>query len=242
MKVYLAGDVKYPKYNRRFDYYRLDSFYYCKNDRADTIPKYKNFILDSGVFTFLNQKKPQIDWYQYADKYADFIKHNQIKYYVEIDVDSFIGLEEVEQLRTYLEKKVGWKSMPVWHIGRGWDNWAKLCRNYDYICFGAFITDGLSKKQYKNLPVFLNEAAKFDCRVHGLGFTNMNGLKKYPFYSVDSSTWTMGNRVGTIYYFKNNQIKYIKKPAGARIHNLAGIERHNLNEWIKFSEYAEHHL
>ena len=242
MKIYLAGDVKYPAQNRRFDYYRLESFFYFRDSSAHFVPKYKDFILDSGVFTFLNQKREQVDWYRYAARYAEFVKKHRIKNYVEIDVDSYIGLAEVEKLRAYLEKAVGWRSMPVWHIGRGWDDWAKLCREYDYICFGAFLTDGLDKKQYKNLPIFLNEAEKRNCRVHGLGFTNMAGLKRYRFHSVDSTTWLMGNRAGNVYFFRNNTMRHIKKPKGSRMYDIAALERHNLNEWIKFSNYAETNL
>ena len=207
MKIFLAGKPRYPKHHNRFDYYRLDSFHYMKN--AADVPRYKDFILDSGVFTFLNQKKAAIDWYAYADKYAAFIVANNIENYVEIDVDCYLGLEAVEKLRAYLEKRVGWKSMPVWHLNRGWDKWTEICKSHEYICFGAFITDGLKPSQYKILPQFLSEAKKHGTRVHGLGFTDMKGLVKYKFDSVDSSTWTMGCRVGMVFVIRDNLIKQI---------------------------------
>ena len=45
--------------------------------------------------------------------YADFVRENKIKNYVEMDIESVIGLEETEKLRARLEKRVGWKAFPA---------------------------------------------------------------------------------------------------------------------------------
>jgi hypothetical protein len=129
--------------------------------------------------------------------------------------------------------------MPVWHLSREWDKWVEICRDYDYVCFGAFITDGMTPSQYEIVPKFLNEAKKHDCKVHGLGFTSFENLKKMKFYSVDSSTWTIGNRFGSFSTIKNGLIKNNKRPIGSRVVNHKALEAHNLNVWIQYSKYAE---
>ena len=141
MRVYLAGMGGLPWKKRNFyDFYRLDSFLVILSD--EPVHKYKDFILDSGAFSYMNGRKTDdIDWDEYADRYAAFVLKKNIRNYIEIDVDRVIGLSEVERLRRRIEKKVGWKSMPVWHVERGYDYWLKMCTDYDYVCFGAFFTD-----------------------------------------------------------------------------------------------------
>lgn len=245
MKVFLVGQSEYIYKNKIFDFYCLMSYHYLTPKRSKVIHEFRDFILDSGIFTYLSAKskvKTDIDWYEYARKYADFVKRYAIRNYVEIDIDRFVGLAEVERLREYLNKTVGWKCMPVWHIDRGWDKWIEICHDYPYVCFGAFITDGLAKNKYHYIPQFLNEARRHGTKVHGLGFTSMAGLRRYKFYSVDSSTWTIGNRYGSVFRFRNGAIEVTKKGAGQRIGDQGALAVHNLTEWIKFSNYAERNL
>lgn len=247
MKIYIAGHGKYePIDDKFFDYFRLASYYKIRNKELPHLDKYKDFILDSGIFSYLNSQASQAsqtDWDRYCHEYGDFVKARKVKNYVEIDVDRMIGLKEVERIRNKLHKIVGWKSIPVWHMNRGYDKWLELCRDYDYICFGAFLTDGLSRKKYSSIEKFIRDARKENCKVHGLGFTPMKWLRKLKFYSVDSTTWTAGNRFGgAIHLMKGNEIKIINKPQGQKIINHYAVSKNNFYEWIKFQRYAEHNL
>jgi hypothetical protein len=201
---------------------------------------FKGFILDSGVFSYLNGKDTKnVDWDKYVHEYSNFVLSHKIKNYIEIDIDKILGLEEVERLRKKLEKKVGYKSMPVWHLNRGYDKWLEICKNYDYICFGAFLTDGLSSNKYMTIKKFIADAKKNNCKVHGLGFTNFKYLKHLQFYSVDSTSWVAGNRYGHICKFNGNKIINIKKPIGKKIKKTNTLAWHNFKEWVKFSNYME---
>jgi len=44
---------------------------------------------------------------------------------------------------------------------------------------------------------------KNNCKVHGLGFTQGSLLKtgKFPFYSIDSTTWLVGAKFGDVCLF-----------------------------------------
>ncbi len=247
MKVYLAGEC-YNIWEEKnfFDFYRLDSYLSIKKKKENT-KRYKDFILDSGIFSFLNGKSTKgVDWEKYMTEYADFVRENKIKNYVEIDVDQMIGLKEVEKLRLKLNKRVGWKCMPVWHINRGYDKWLEICRDYEYICFGAFLTDGLARSKFEKIKKFLNDSEKEKCKVHGLGFTNFTWLPHLPFYSVDSSSWTVGNRFGSISKFltdeKGTRIKNISRPQGSKIKDHRKLANHNFDEWLKFQKYADINL
>lgn len=240
MLIYLAATTLHY-IEDIFDYKLLMSYYYITPKIAVRIPQYQAFMLDSGIFTYLNnpERAQDVDWYEYATAYGNFVKEHKIEHYIEIDVDKFIGLAEVERLRAHLEKIVGWKCMPVWHMNRGWDKWVEICKDYPYICFGAFITDNLKAAKYRYIPAFLREAAKHGAKVHGLGFTQLDGIRKYKFHSVDSSSWNGGARYGSRFTFENGEIRSFKRPAGSRVVKMREIVRHNLKEWIKFSDYAE---
>ena len=69
MKVYLAGEGGHPWLKDDFyDFFRLDSYLSAKKKReGNNFYKYNDFILDSGVFTYLTSKKDDnIDWDKYA--------------------------------------------------------------------------------------------------------------------------------------------------------------------------------
>ena len=80
MKAYLAESG-----GRLFgDANILQSFYYADEYTENTIiPKSKNFMLDSGAFTFMQSAKKQINWNEYAEKCAQFVKKNRIEKYFE---------------------------------------------------------------------------------------------------------------------------------------------------------------
>ena len=67
-------------------------------------------------------------------------------------------------------------------------------------------------KQIPMIKKFLKDASKEKCKVHGLGFTQTKLLKDYPFYSVDSTTWSAGHRFGELHCFNIDTILRFKYP------------------------------
>ena len=246
MKIYLAiNNLIMFTHAEPKEIYCLSSYHYSQKDKTLTsyFPKWKDFILDSGIFTYLNGKDARgVDWEKYVDNYAVYVKKHIIKNYVEVDIDKIVGLKEVERLRERLEKKVGWQSMPVWHLNRGYDKWLEICHDYSYICFGAFITDGLKESKYHKIPKFIADARAKKCNVHGLGMTHFKWLKSLRFHSVDSSSWIGGVRYGAVSVFDKDRVRTIKKPENKKFTNYKQVGEHNLREWTKFINYAEHRL
>ena len=81
----------------------LQSFYYCNEfTEKGIIPNCKSFMLDSGAFTFMNNCKKNINWYEYIDQYIDFINRNNIDLFFELDIDGIVGYEEVKKMRKYI--------------------------------------------------------------------------------------------------------------------------------------------
>lgn len=243
MKIFLAGSgwEKLWVEDSFFKFNRLESFYYITSERH-LIQNYDVFLLDSGAFTFMSSLKGgTVNWDDYIKRYADFINEYNVKYFFELDIDVIVGIKEVERLRNKLESLTNKKCIPVWHKSRGKQYWLDMVKSYDYIAIGGIVTREIKPKEYPYFTWLLNEAKKENCKVHGLGFTNLTGLHKYPFYSVDSTSWLRGNRFGSVSYFNGETIITKDKKQGQRV-KTNEVAKHNFYEWIKFAEYAEKYL
>ena len=220
----------------------LESFFYADEWTEWAIPRLKNFMLDSGAFTFMSSFKGAVNWQDYLQKYADFINKNDVKLFYELDIDSIVGYETVLEMRKWLEEETGKKPIPVWHKSRGKAEFLKMCDQYDYVAIGGIVTREITRQDYKYFPYFIDEAHKRGCKIHGLGFTNLEGMKKYHFDSVDSTSWTTGNRFGAIYRFNGTTMEKYGKEEGQRLADSRAVAVHNFNEWAKFQQYARMHL
>lgn len=249
MHIFRAGEAHF-KNERLYDTeittnnpYILESFYYADATTEKLIPQYGDFLLDSGAFTFMmGSNGKTIKWDEYVDKYADFIKRNNVKKYFELDIDSIIGYEQVKILRNRLEKATGIQPIPVWHKSRGKEEFLRMADEYPYVALGGIVSKEWNKDEYKYFPWFINEAHKRDAKIHGLGFTNLEGLKKYHFDSVDSTSWTTGNRFGYIYQFNGETMIKHNTPQNHRLADPRKVALINFSEWVKFQKYAEVHL
>ena len=250
MKLYLAGitpegrDTYLPSIQDSRPYI-LESFYYIRKQRdwyRQIQPLLKGFLLDSGAFTYMNEvTKSKPDWDRYIEEYASFINELGIELFFELDIDSIVGITEVERLRTKLEKLTGKQSIPVWHRSRGLEYWKRMVKEFDYVAIGGIVTQEIKRNEYDIFLPLLKIARESNCKVHGLGFTNMEGIKRYPFDSVDSTAWLYGNRGGFLYQFNGTDITKIEAEKGRRLKGRVAAV-HNFNEWLKFQRYAETNL
>ena len=225
--------------------YILESFYYADKDEIQKLmPYFGDFLLDSGAFTFMQNSKTHLDWNDYLERYADFINEYNIEKFFELDIDSVVGYDNVLKLRKKLEALTGKRCIPVWHLSRGKEEFLRMCDEYPYVAIGGIVSKEIKQTQYKFFPYFINEAHKRGAKIHGLGFTNLEGMRKYHFDSVDSTAWTTGNRFGHIYKFNGRTITKINKPVGARVpkEKVRELAVNNFVEWCKFQQYAEGNL
>ena len=225
--------------------YILESFYYIKDWQINYIKDMDLFLLDSGAFSFMNNPKGKVDWNKYIEEYANFINQYDIEYFFELDIDSIVGIKEVERLRKKLEKLTKKKCIPVWHKSRGLEEWKRITKEYDYVAIGGIVTKEITRKDYPVFKQLLKIAKENNCKVHGLGFTNLKEANKYHFYSVDSTSWNSGNRFGILYKFDNKTLTTIKKPKNKRMKSgifYSKIEYWNFKEWCKYQNYADKYL
>lgn len=218
----------------------LESFYYIDKTSRMLIPHIKNYILDSGAFTFFTSGK-NVDFDNYVEKYGQFIKEYDIDLYFELDIDKIIGFDKVLEYRDRLQKITGKPPIPVWHISRGLNRFIQDAKNYPYVALGGIVSGEWSPKAQTKFSWFIRTAHEHGAKIHGLGYTSLCGIQKYHFDSVDSTAWVSGNRFGHVYKFTGKTVKKIDVPSGKRLKTNEAAYN-NFNEWIKFQKYAEVHL
>lgn len=243
MKLFLAGLTSFldrPLVREHIEQcYVLESFFYANKKTERYIPIMKDFLLDSGAFTFFSGSSKSVKWEEYVDKYADFIIRNNVKNFFELDIDKVVGYDNVLRLRKRLELKTGKKCIPVWHKSRGKDDFLRMCDDYSYVAIGGIVSKEIKSSEYDVFYYLLNEAHKRSCKVHGLGFTNLEGIKKYNFDTVDSTSWISGNKFGAVYKFNGNTMVKRGKEKGERLKGYNNVLLNNFNEWKKFQQYVD---
>lgn len=241
MKSWLQNGTVKPE-----DLNCLESFIAIKDWTLPFIPRFRHFLLDSGAFTFMHSKKQlNVDWFEYAERYATFVRDNQIERYFELDLDRIIGLEKTNQLRAHIERIVGWPSIPVWHETRDKTYFIdEMCKKYPYIAIGGIAKISVNRKaKLQMFPWFIHQAHKHGAMIHGLGYTHTENFSKYRFDSVDSTTWLSGCMYGEVHHFENGHIvKWKSVNGGVKTRSIREQEKadlNNLTEWMKMIQHCE---
>ena len=74
---------------------------------------------------------------------------------------------------------------------------------YTYICLGGSV----GRKKTERFNFFENIYNKYPThKFHGLGVNDPKLIKSFPFYSVDSTSWLIGDKVGRIFNSHGVQI------------------------------------
>lgn len=223
----------------------MQSFYKEKECVLNNISD--DIMIDSGAYSMLKDKrKSNIDIYKYADRYAEFIKRNNIRLYVELDLDSIIGYANVLKIRNDLQKKTGIQPIPVWHKRLGIDEYRRMCKEYGYVGIGGLAIKEIKRNEYSHLKTLIRIAHDYGAKVHGLGFTYTRIMPLYKFDSVDSSTWVYGKKFSCVAYFTGKYMTQLHRTrlTGKNLYmkNTYEVEAHDVYEWIKYQKYAKQYL
>ena len=224
--------------------YLLMSFFYVDKNKDEDILKIiieKNkedrFLLDSGAFTLFSGGNKDVDFDGYLTRYINFINQYDIKRFIELDIDVIVGYEKVLEMRKRLERETGKKCLPVWHKSRGVESFKKIVKDYNYICIGGLGNREITTKEYPMVKKLVQYANAKGVNVHGLAFTRKDAYE-YGFYSVDSSSWSMGVRFAQVHEFVNGGIVSHQRGHGQRASD-SKVMRNNYFEWLKYQEYVD---
>jgi hypothetical protein len=199
---------------------------------------YKIF-LDSGAFSVFTQGK-QIN----IDEYIEYIKTNNhlFETYATLDV---IGDWEKTKINTeYMESK-GLNPLPTFHHGSPLSELKRLINSYDYIALGGLVPLARQQNQLRDWLDYCFSHIGTKTKVHGFGLTSKL-LTRYPFYSVDSTSWlsycayfkTVKHNAGAINVFgKETWAGPKNKNYGSFINTKLQNDQLIVGEFLKLQEY-----
>lgn len=230
----------------------LQSFYYArKNNKYPIIQNSNacNLLIDSGAFTFMQDDKYAVNWERYTDEYCDWVLANGIKNFVEMDIDWVSSVGDALALRRRIEHRTGMQPIPCWHTCRGKQAWIDICKEYPYASLslgGATKTTSWFKQhKYEQLGWFLDIAAQYGCKVHGLGLTAISVWLKHRhrFYSCDSTAWLAGNLGGFVYRFNpyTGVMDKVKAPQGKKLKTMEAAQN-NFDQWVLYQRWCRNNM
>lgn len=135
----------------------------------------------------------------YIKNYAEFIKKYMGQLLAYVNLDIIYNAEESWKNQQFLESE-GLRPVPVYHYGEDISHWKRMVDNYEYIGIGG-VAGGVTLQQFVN---FADPAFEYlwrthpDCKVHGFAVTSHQLMTRYPFWSVDSTTWLKHAAYGNI--------------------------------------------
>lgn len=176
----------------------LESYHYFNTDKVCEFTRLggERVFLDSGAFSAYTQGVV-ID----LPKYCDFIKRNHDI----IEVASVLDAVGDPQ-KTYENQKAmeahGVAALPCFHYGEDERYLEYYVANYEYITLGGMVpisTPNLLMWLDRLWEKYLTDGAgRARLKVHGFGLTVIELMKRYPWYSVDSSSWVQISSMGNV--------------------------------------------
>lgn len=205
MKIYYAGSDNSRAVDRLLRQmgvrFRLNSYHYLKEHKLPPPVGWFDFLLDSGGFT-ARKSGIFID----VHEYAAFINRFGCRNVFNLDTNN---VDETLKNQKILNASTNAYVLPIYHLSDFLSDSKSLIDNYvakyPYIALGGVA--GL-KPSDELLTIFYDyvfSRTKGEIKVHGLGITDQKYLRRYPWYSVDSTTWMSFGRYGNTRFIKDKR-------------------------------------
>jgi len=192
-----------------------------KRERLEQLRKNFEFVMiDSGAHSFFSEAgfiatkqrktsvgKPEDFWADYLEFLLEF--HEYADAFVELDIDSIVGLPTVLSWREQA-LKAGFpreKYVPVFHTsqdvqvgGRCWQVWEEWASEFPYVATQGAGSTGILAGVNGQMRI-LGRCRKHGAKLHSFATTALEVLYKVPgFFSVDSTSWKAGSMYGSTYF------------------------------------------
>lgn len=177
----------------------LDSYHYISKQRlVDRIRATgKKIFLDSGAFSAHTQEV-RID----IRAYCQYILKNHDIVEVASVLDAIGDHNQTFQNQKFMESQ-GISALPCFHYGEPEEVLAYYASNYEYITIGGMVPISNAQLRVWLDRLWSKYLTKPDgtpkLKVHGFGLTSVPLMARYPWYSVDSSSWVQLGGMGNIF-------------------------------------------
>ena len=191
MRIAHRAREKYP--------WDLESYFYMQNNWRiiEQMRKDKRTIfMDSGAFSMYTQKVDVS-----IEAYAKFLLDNKDIWHVASNLDDVFKNEAKSWENQKTMESLGVKVQPVFHC-REDERWLVkyLDAGYDYIFLGGMVPESTPwlKGWLDRLwtHYLTNKDGTARIKVHGFGLTTLQLMFRYPWFSVDSTSWVMTSSYG----------------------------------------------
>lgn len=133
------------------------------------------------------------EYFEYRQDYMDFVKEYGEQFHTCSVLDE-INSGEGTYRNVQMFKEAGLNVMPVWHFGSS-EKWLEkyLEDGHDYIAIGGLVPNPVTvvRPALDRLwaRYLTDKDGKPIVRVHGFAVTSFRLMRRYPWYSVDSTSW-----------------------------------------------------
>ena len=163
----------------------------------------RKLFLDSGAFTAFT-KGETVN----LDEYCDFIGEHEdmLTVYAALDV---IGDYEATRKNQERMEKRGLKPLPTFHYQSPFSELERLCKHYPYIALGGLVPIAMRRSKMRAWldACFLRIPATV--KVHGFGVNSLWAWERYPWHSVDATSWLAPGKYGRTYVFEDRRLRPI---------------------------------
>lgn len=176
----------------------LDSYHYVgKQTAVDTIRRDRTkLFLDSGAFSAFTAGVT-IN----LNEYCDYIKRNVDIIEVASVLDAIGDAQATYENQVAMER-AGVQALPCFHYGEDERYLEWYVSKYPYITLGGMVPINREQLRYwldRIWDKYLTTPAGLPkVKVHGFGLTRVDLMQRYPWFSVDSSSWVQSAGNGGI--------------------------------------------
>jgi hypothetical protein len=224
----------------------LCSFHYYKNKAEELkllVEQNFDIFIDSGAFSALNSGK-NID----IDEYCKFLLKVGASKYATLDV---IGDAELTlKNHLYMIKKYNLNPIPAFHMGSKIED-LKPLMEFGYIALGGLVfSEGIMGHCDQVWEYILQNHPHI--KVHGFGLTNVELMNRYPWHSVDSSSFKSCKRFGrqnilwngfNFKTFSEEDYQAHLSALGVNFSNISNKEKYKIYDYyssVSYAVYAAH--
>lgn len=223
--------------------YILDSIIDLPIQPSQLVRKYFDYVkkqgsiymLDSGAFTYMMNPKKSLDLNEHLKQYCYYINEFDIKYFFELDLDIFMSIEEIENIRRKIYLETHKKPIIVYHDERGHDYWTNMCKEEEFVAVGGIASaKAYGSTAYVRYAQLCEEAHSYGTLVHGLGFTPLSILNAHKMFfdTVDSTTWNFTKRGCTAAISETGELL---KLDGTSYFSASDGQENDLKVWAQFA-------
>jgi len=233
MKIYLAGALNFVDLIGIKEIGVENVLSSWLEGKANRYPEFNMFV-DSGAFTAWTQGKELK-----IEDYIDFLKRNEsnIEYYANLDV---IGDADGTLKNQEIMEKAGLSPVPTYHLREDIKHLEYYLQNYDFIALGGTVGSPRTVVEPFLDTCFSVIKKYWPKKIHGFGVNALWALKKYPFYSIDSTSWLVGGRYGKVFVDSNISRENLRRDNNSNVYSKAWsykeMGRKNIRTFLKLEK------